>query len=52
MKILCLNTKLIQKNFAKRLQMLLPEFEIIEPECKNDISKKYFFDEDITFFFS
>ena len=47
MKILCLKTKLIQKDFAKRLQTLLPQFEIVEPKCKNDILEKYFFDEDI-----
>ena len=47
MKILCLKTKLIQKDFAKRLQTLLPEFEIVEPKCKDDILETYFFDEDI-----
>lgn len=47
MKILCLKTELIQKDFAKQLQTLLPEFEIVEPKCKDDILETYFFDEDI-----
>ena len=47
MKVLCLKTELIQKDFAKRLQTLLPEFEIVEPKCKDDILETYFFDEDI-----
>lgn len=51
MKILCLKTELIQKDFAKRLQTLLPEFEIVEPKLFDDTPKtlleRYFFDEDI-----
>lgn len=47
MKILCLKTGLIQKDFAKRLQTLLPEFEIVEPKCTDDILETYFFDENI-----
>ena len=51
MKILCLKTELIQSDFAKQLQTLLPEFEIIEPQFPDDaaeaILEKYFFDEEL-----